>query len=323
MNFKKIITPIVILFLVGTNIVFANLSTKDPFSDSEEQKITDKLIKLKYANSEEILKEITNYKTRFISQFGIITADKRTNSLFISDYENNVQKFQDFITGIDTKVSQISVSAKIVNADESFSRELGTEFKERTNNNQSFSQTDNDANTFLFNILKFKDENLLNVKLTAMQNNGHGKIISSPKLLILDRHEAAIESGDEIPYQEKTGEGNTSISFKKAVLGLKVTPEIIDNQNMILHIEVSQDKPGQTFVNGEPSISTRRIKTDVEVKNDEMIVLGGVYEESDEKASLRIPILGNIPLVGSIFTKENTDHSKKELLVFIKPHIMK
>jgi len=163
---------------------------------------------------------------------------------------------------------------------------------------------------------------LIDMELTALESEGRAKIISRPQLITLNREEAYIEAGDEIPYQEKTSEGDTSIAFKKAVLGLKVTPEIVSENKILLKITLNQDKVSQMTVQKEPAISTREIATQVLVNDKQTVVLGGIYEENKETVTERIPFLGSIPLVGSAFTYKHNANERKELLIFITPKII-
>ena len=149
------------------------------------------------------------------------------------------------------------------------------------------------------------------MELTALESQGRGKVISSPKLLTADRQAAYIESGSEIPYQEKTKEGDTSTTFKKAVLSLKVTPEVVDNNFINLIIQLNQDKVSHLTVNGVPAIDTRKIQTQALVQNGGTIVLGGIYEWSDSHRTTCVPILGYIPILGLLFQKQETKTERK------------
>lgn len=166
------------------------------------------------------------------------------------------------------------------------------------------------------------NENGLDLELAALESEGRGKVISSPKLLTADRQAAYIESGAEIPYQEKTKRGDTSITFKKAVLSLKVTPEIVAEDTVNLLLQLNQDKVSQLTVNGVPVIDTRKIQTQALVRNGETIVLGGIYEWSKSNNIIGIPVLGKIPLLGLLFRKQETKMERKELLIFVTPRIV-
>jgi type IV pilus assembly protein PilQ len=173
-----------------------------------------------------------------------------------------------------------------------------------------------------FAIAKLNNGSLLDLELAALESEGRGKVISSPKLLTADRQAAYIESGAEIPYQEKTKRGDTSITFKKAVLSLKVTPEVVAEDTVNLLLQLNQDKVSQLTVNGVPVIDTRKIQTQVLVRNGETVVLGGIYEWSKSNNIIGIPVLGKIPLLGLLFRKQETKMERKELLMFVTPRIV-
>jgi type IV pilus assembly protein PilQ len=159
------------------------------------------------------------------------------------------------------------------------------------------------------------------MELAALENEGHAKIISNPRLLTVNSKPAYIEAGAEIPYQEKTSSGATNIAFKKAVLSLKVTPEIIAKKISLL-IELNQDKVSELVVGGVPAIDTRAIKTQAILNNGETIVLGGIYEYATNKAWVRVPFLGSIPGIGALFSHQQTKLERRELLIFVTPEIV-
>lgn len=225
---------------------------------------------------------------------------------------------------------QISIEARIVNIDENYTHELGLEFgtsSGTTNNNSSGLSMDlpnNQMNPGQFNFVLAKLNNgvLLDMELSALESEGHGKIISRPKLITLDHEPAFIDSGEDIPYQERTSEGNTNIAFKRAALGLKVTPEIVANNKILLHIQVNQDKVSSLTVQGVPAIDTQEIKTQALVNNKQTVVLGGIYEQTKNTTTTKLPILGDIPLLGVLFRHKLTENERKELLIFITPQII-
>jgi type IV pilus assembly protein PilQ len=163
----------------------------------------------------------------------------------------------------------------------------------------------------------------LDLELSALESAGEAQIIASPRLLTMDRTPAVIEAGSEIPYQERSSRDSTSITFKKAVLSLKVTPQIMDNHHILLKLQVNQDKPSALQVQNAPAIDTRSLQTQVIVDSGETVVLGGIYTRSHQKSLQRIPFLGQIPIIGAIFTRRVKHDETKELLIFVTPHILK
>lgn len=162
---------------------------------------------------------------------------------------------------------------------------------------------------------------LLNLELQAAQAEGRGEIISSPTVITANQREATIESGTEIPYLEASSSGATSVSFKKAVLSLKVTPQITPDKRIIMDLRVNKDSVGTIF-SGIPSIDTNNLITQVLVENGETVVLGGVYETTETNNRGSIPLLGDIPMIGVLFRNKTKTQKKKELLVFITPQII-
>ncbi|GAH07718.1 unnamed protein product, partial [marine sediment metagenome] len=233
------------------------------------------------------------------------------------------------ISKIDQQVQQIQIEARIVTVDENFMRELGIEFGTSTTTSTGPKGLNMDMplqsitpGHFNFVLAKLSNNTTLDMELSALESEGHAQIISKPKLITLNRRPAHIAAGEDIPYQEKTGEGNTSTTFKKAVLGLEVTPNIVSQNKVLLNINVNQDKPSTLMVNGVPAIQTREIQTQALVNNKQTVVLGGIYEQSKTKQITRIPYLGSIPLIGIFFRKTITQNQRKELLIFITPEIL-
>lgn len=163
---------------------------------------------------------------------------------------------------------------------------------------------------------------ILDLELSAMQAEGQGEIISSPRVITSSQQQATIEQGTEIPYQEASSSGATSVSFKEAVLKLDVVPQITPDDRIVMDLEVSQDQVGSIF-NGVPSIDTRSVQTQVLVDNGETVVLGGIYEQSKSDNVERVPFFGDLPYVGFLFKNTFKSDQKRELLVFVTPKIVK
>jgi len=164
--------------------------------------------------------------------------------------------------------------------------------------------------------------NLLDLELSALQAEDNGEIISSPRVVTSDRHEAFIEQGVEIPYLSATSSGATQVQFKKAVLSIKVTPQITPDDRVIMDLTVNKDAVGQVFAN-IPSIDTRQVTTQVLVNNGDTIVLGGIYETETRNELDKVPVLGDLPLIGSLFRHTLESIEKQELLIFVTPKILK
>ena len=161
----------------------------------------------------------------------------------------------------------------------------------------------------------------LNLEISALEADGKGKIISSPRVLTADQVEALIEQGTEIPYQQATSSGATSVSFRKANLSLKVKPQITPDGNVIMTLDINKDAPGATTAAGV-QISTKHVKTEVLVENGGTVVIGGIFDQNDQTDITRVPVLGELPYIGWLFKNQTTTTRREELLVFITPRIV-
>jgi type IV pilus assembly protein PilQ len=325
------INKVLLILLIALYSSF--LRASDPFNAPSQldssQPISSILLHLYYASAEDIGKSLMTKSAGLLSASGSIVVDQRTNTIWVQDNEVHLAAIKKFISKIDVPVKQIQIEARIVNIDENSTRELGTEFGtvksggDSTNNvKMDFPSSAMQPGRFNFTIATLSDDTLLDMELSALESEGHAKIESRPKLDTIDRKPAYINSGEDIPYQGRTAEGNTDVTFKQAVLGLKVTPEIITKDKILLHITVAQDKVSALLVQGVPAISTREINTQVVVKNKQTVVLGGIYEQAKTNKVVRIPGLGSIPYLGALFRYTESSIERKELLIFITPEIL-
>ncbi|MEM7376455.1 MAG: type IV pilus secretin PilQ family protein, partial [Pseudomonadota bacterium] len=176
-----------------------------------------------------------------------------------------------------------------------------------------------------FEIGKLPFGGFLELELSAMEAEGRGEIVSSPRVITANQKEAYIEQGVEVPYLEASSSGAASISFKKAILGMKVTPQITPDDRIIMDLTVNKDSVGEFFGSGAsrvPSIDTREVNTQVLVENGETVVLGGIYEQVRNSDQRKVPLLGNLPVVGRLFRYDSTRDEKNELLIFVTPKII-
>ena len=177
------------------------------------------------------------------------------------------------------------------------------------------------AGTFAFTLFNAGLTRFINLEISALEADGKGKTISSPRVLTADQVEAVIEQGTEIPYQQATSSGATSVSFRKANLSLKVKPQITPDGNIIMTLDVNKDEPGATTPAGI-AISTKHVKTEVLVENGGTVVIGGIYDQRDRTDTTRVPFFGDLPYIGFLFKNNTSTSSKTELLVFITPRIV-
>ncbi|CAG9186615.1 type IV pilus secretin PilQ [Cupriavidus pampae] len=287
---------------------------------------------------------------RILSKRGSLTADPRTNQLFVSDIGSKLEEVQQFLTKIDIPVRQVIIEARIVEASDTFSRNLGVKLgfasprsgagygNTYTNvvspvtqdgqwdNGPALSLPAAAINTInpasvavsLFNAGAGR---FLALELSALEADGKGKIISSPRVVTANNVKALIEQGTEFPYQQSTSSGATAVSFKKANLKLEVTPQITPEGNVMLEVDVNKDSPGiQTPVGF--AIDTKHVQTQVLVENGGTVVIGGIYQQTLKNNSNKVPFLGDIPVLGYLFRDNSKQDDRTELLVFLTPRIL-
>jgi len=181
--------------------------------------------------------------------------------------------------------------------------------------------TGNRAGAFAISLFNSSFSRLLNLEISALEADGKGKLVSSPRVITADQTKALIEQGEEIPYQQATSSGATSVSFRKAVLKLEVTPQITPEGNIILTLDVSKDARGVNTSAG-PAINTKHVQTEVLVENGGTVVIGGIFELTETNDESRIPVLGEVPYLGALFRKRERVANKTEMLVFITPKMI-
>jgi len=320
------------------------------------------LIRVNYAKATDLAELLSNEDSSQLSERGKVSVDERTNTLLIQDTAEKLEQIRRLVARLDIPVRQVLIESRIVLANNDFARELGVKFglshasvardnetgfilggKEQGDVNYSDTITAFEVNGdssstgnegLLVNLpvanpsgaigiaLGKLGSNLLALELSAMQLEDRGEVISSPRVITSNQQEAVIQQGVEIPYQQATSSGATSISFKEAVLQLKVTPQITPDDRIIMDLNVNKDSVGTIFA-GVPSIDTRNVKTRVLVDNGETLVLGGIYEQERGKEAERVPFFGELPGVGWLFRTERNLNNKSEMLIFVTPKIIK
>ncbi|WP_314935040.1 type IV pilus secretin PilQ [Neisseria elongata] len=329
---------------------------------------------LKYKNVEEFRKILKlddsssggNGSKTILSSRGSALIDPATNTLVITDNNFILQKFEKLIAELDVPARQVMVEARIVEAEDGFSRQLGVKFgyagsngknswgsnwanaganrnsyvdKQRTLANWSRNPSQDipalpawtvDPNVNLptaaatssIALVHALSSGALGLELSAQQAQNKLKIVSTPRVLTQDRKEAIIESGTEVPYQEASSSGATSTSFKKAVLGMTVTPNITPDGQIIMDIKINKDSVNPDCGATEPCINTQRLNTNVMVEDGGTLILGGIYREENSEGVSKVPLLGDIPVVGNLFKSKTRSDKKTELLIFITPRIV-
>lgn len=269
-----------------------------------------------YAKADQIAKFIASGQNALLSARGRIQIDTRTNSICVQDTLEQLKRLHRIIQAIDVPVQQIAITARLVSVDNTVERELGLDFTVTTDLTKSIT------NNYSLALVKLANGSDLDVKLAALENAGHAELISKPSLFTANQQTASIEAGEEVPYQETSESGGTAIVFKKAVLGLKVTPQVLPGKKVLLHLQINQDRPSTKMVLGMPTISTRQIVTSILVRSGQTIVLGGIYETNMETDEKRVPFLYRLPMIGWLFKQQSVRKNKRELLIFVTPKII-
>ncbi len=354
------------------------LATKEKLALESQQQIgelealrTESFV-LNYQKAADVQSLLTSPNQKVLSKRGSAVVDARTNTVFVQDVPTRLEEVRKLIAQIDVPVRQVMIEARIVEANDSFSKNLGAKlgYNERvpggdwivgqglrtsfgpslTNTTQQTSNATNTStlgigtadvagaggqnvnlpatglggfgagaiSTILFNrnFTRF-----ITLELSALEADGKGKIISSPRVLTGDKVEAIIEQGTELPYQSATSSGATSVSFRKANLSLKVKPQITPDGNIIMTLDINKDSVGQVTAAGF-AIDTKHVKTEVLVENGGTVVIGGIFSQDERNTTTKVPLFGDIPVLGNLFRNNSKTDNKTELLVFITPRIV-
>ncbi|AUZ05622.2 type 4 pilus assembly protein PilQ [Vitreoscilla sp. C1] len=299
----------------------------------------------------------TSDRNSILSSRGSALIDPATNTLIINDVISSLRKIQTLIEELDVPSQQVMVEARIVEAGTGFSRELGTRwFGQQTHigssgntatgigagivgsagnsgSNNAWAGPMNFANipsvnlgasapTSSIAVVRQTLSGALGLELSASEATNKTKTISSPRVLTQNGKKAEIKSGTEIPYQEASSSGATSTSFKEAVLGLVVTPRITPDGNIIMDLDITNDSVDNSCRASEPCISTNNLNSTVMVENGGTIIVGGIYRRSNGGVHDKVPLLGDIPVLGNLFKRQTKNDEQRELLIFITPRIM-
>jgi len=322
---------------------------------------------LNYQKADAFQSTLTNKEQRILSKRGSVVVDARTNTVFVQDTAGHLDQVRQLLRKIDVPVRQVEIQARIVQASDTFSRNLGARLgvteagsppgdtligkaAQRVTIGGSLDATGfytnqvttpipalpqllgvnlqapgingNSPGVFAMTIFNESLSRFLNMEVSALQADGKGKIISSPRVVTADQKEATIESGTEIPYQQASSSGATTVAFQKATLSLKVTPQVTPDDNIIMALEIHNDSVGANTTAG-PSINTQQITTGVLVQNGGTVVIGGIYTQTQNDTTIKIPVLGDLPYLGFLFRQNQKQDDRSELLIFISPRIIK
>lgn len=313
---------------------------------------------LKYKNVEEfrsILRldnaNTTGNRNTLVSGRGSVLIDPATNTLIVTDTRSVIEKFRKLIDELDVPAQQVMIEARIVEAADGFSRDLGVKFgatgrKKLKNETSAFGWGVNsgfgggdkwEAQTKInlpvaaaansISLVRAISSGALNLELSASESLSKTKTLANPRVLTQNRKEAKIESGYEIPFTVTTASGggnSTNTELKKAVLGLTVTPNITPDGQIIMTVKINKDSPAQCASGNNTilCISTKSLNTQAMVENGGTLIVGGIYEENNGNTLTKVPLLGDIPVIGNLFKTRGKKTDRRELLIFITPRII-
>ena len=308
-------------------------------------------LQINYAKASDIAELLKSEDSSLLTSRGSAAVDERTNTLLVRDTEETLENVHRLIEVLDIPIRQVLIEARMVTVKDNVSEDLGiqwgiTDQQGDRGTSGSLEGAQSIANGIIpaladrlnvalpapagaasiaFHVAKLADGTILDMELSALEQENKGEIIASPRIMTSNQKAAYIEQGVEIPYVEASSSGASTVSFKKAVLSLRVTPQITPDNRVILDLEITQDSQGAVVATplGEAvSIDTQRIGTQVLVNHGETIVLGGIYQQNLISRVSKVPILGDIPFVGFLFRSTSDKNERQELLIFVTPKII-
>ena len=325
-----------------------DLKAKQQVEDLEP--LYSEYIRLNYAKAEDFADLLKTDTNSIITARGSVSVDLRTNTLLIKDTVKSIENIRRMIETLDIPVQQVVIESRMVTVRDNVTEDLGVrwgfsdqqgsdgisgslEGAETISNGTIPDLTDrlnvnlpitNPAASIGLHIAKLANGTLIDLELSALEEENKGEIIASPRIIAANQQKARIEQGTEIPYTESASSGATTVSFKKAVLSLEVTPHITPDNKVILDLVITQDTRGDTVQTGTGeavSIDTQEIQTQVLVENGQTVVLGGIFQQQIINTTNKVPVLGDIPYVGRLFKSTSEFNEKRELLIFVTPKI--
>lgn len=307
---------------------------------AELEPLASRSFVLRYARAADVQRLLAGSAgQRILSKRGSVLADPRTNLLFVTDLSGRLVQIADLIGKLDTPSRQVLIEARIVEGDRGFSRNLGARLALRApdagdratgvvagRNGTLADLTARpiggfDAATAGLTLFAARASRLLDVELSALESEGRGQIVSSPRVVTADRTKAVVEQGAELPYQAKVGNGVSGVQFRRATLKLEVEPQITPDGRVILDLDIAKDSVGEETASG-PAIHTKHVQTRVEVENGGTVSIGGIFESDDRDDVTRVPLLGKIPVLGALFRHRALRAQRSELVVYITPTVV-
>ncbi|WP_233883129.1 type IV pilus secretin PilQ [Paraburkholderia flagellata] len=308
---------------------------------AELEPLASRSFELHYARAEDLRRFLTGSGTqRALSKRGMAVADTRTNLLFVTDLPARLDQIGELVRRLDAPARQVLIEARIVEGDEGLSRELGVRLGvmpvsvDGTTARGLTAGADGTAYDLAagpisgfeaaglgLTLLAARATRLLDIQLTALEAEGRGRVVSSPRVVTADRTKAVVEQGTELPYQAKVGQGVSGVQFRRASLKLEVEPQITPDGRVILDLDVAKDSVGEQTAAG-PAINTKHVQTRVEIEDGGTVSIGGIDATDDRDDVTRVPLLGKIPVLGALFSHRAHRDQRSELVVFITPRVV-
>jgi type IV pilus assembly protein PilQ len=318
---------------------------------AELEPLYSEYIQLNYAKAKDFSELLKFEGNSILSSRGSVSVDERTNTLLIKDTAVSIESVRRMIENLDIPVKQVKIESRMVTVRDNVQEDLGIRWgfsdqqnsdgvsgtleganniangiipalSERLNVNLPVA---NPAGSIGLHVAKLADGTLIDLELSALEQENKAEIIASPSITTANQKLARIEQGTEIPYVQAASSGATTVEFKKAVLSLEVTPQITPDDKIILDLVITQDTRGdtvQTPTGPAVAIDTQKIRTQVLVDNGQTVVLGGIYQQQIVSSTKKVPLLGDIPYLGYLFQSNSEFNEKKELLIFVTPKIL-
>ncbi len=318
----------------------------------ELEALYSEFIAVNYAKAADLAKLLSTKDSSLLTARGVVSVDERTNTILLKDTAKAIENVRRLVERLDVPVKQVLIESRMVTVKDSVADEMGLRwgFNDQQGTkaiggsagsantlangtipaldqrwNVNLPATNTGAGKIAFHIAKLGDGTLIDLELSALEEENKAEIVASPRISTANQKQARIEQGIEIPYVQSASSGATTVEFKKAVLSLEVTPQVTPDNKIILDLTVTQDTEGKvvpTATGNAVAIDTQRITTQVLVDNGETIVLGGIYQQQTTKTVAKIPVLGDIPYAGVLFRRNFDKTEKKELLIFVTPKII-
>lgn len=304
-------------------------------AQQQQTPLEQRTVTLHYASASDVYRSLQAERS-LMTPRGSVTVDSRTNSLLLRDSAQALRDTERWLQALDLPLEQVDLAAHIVTINEEHLRELGVSWSTtsgdvvtgalRNPQLQMPLAVSNPAIRTGVTLGQMSGE-LLNLELSALEQENQIEIIASPRLFTSHQQTATIKQGTEIPYEVKSGNsGATAIEFKEAVLGMEVTPVVLGNGRIQLRLRLSQNMPGRSLTMGESqvlSIDKQEIATQVTLRDGETLALGGIFQQQRTQGEKRVPWLGEIPLLGGLFRQQTDERKKRELVIFITPRLVR